>query len=329
MIIRRPRRNRKSEAIRSLVRETSIRPHHLIQPYFALDGVNRRESISSMPGIERLSVDLIIKEAQKLASRGLAAILLFGAVPQERKNAVGSEAVNPDGILVKAISTIKSAIPDLCVIADLALDPYTDHGHDGLLGARGEILNDETVEILEEMALMAAQAGVDLVAPSDMMDGRVGRIRRRLDGAGWIDVGILSYAAKYASAFYGPFRDALQSAPRVGDKKSYQMDPANSREALLECLLDIEEGADIVMVKPALPYLDVVAKLRERSHLPIAAYQVSGEYSMIMAAAERGWLDRDRALFESLISIRRAGADMILTYAAASLLLGDHKFLSA
>jgi porphobilinogen synthase len=328
MIVRRPRRNRKSEAIRSLVRETSLCATDLIQPYFAISGINRREPISSMPGIERLSVDLIIKEASELALRGLRAILLFGAVPQEKKDPVGSEAINPEGVLARAILQIKEALPDLCVIADLALDPYTDHGHDGLLGPRGEVLNDETVEILEEMALVAAHAGADLVAPSDMMDGRVGRIRARLDLAGLTDVGILSYAAKYASAFYGPFRHALQSAPRIGDKKSYQIDPANGREAILECLLDIEEGADILMVKPALPYLDIVAKLRERTHLPIAAYQVSGEYAMIMAASERGWLDQDRAFYESLISIKRAGADMILTYAAASL-LRDQRFLSA
>lgn len=329
MNIRRPRRNRKSESIRALVRETELSPHHLIQPYFVLEGRERKEGVVSMPGVDRLSIDLIVQQAHTLMERGMRAILLFGAIPPEMKDAVGSQATHPNGLLSRAISQIKEELPDLCVIADLALDPYTDHGHDGLLGPTGEVLNDETVEVIGEMAVMAARAGADLVAPSDMMDGRVGHIRKRLDQEGKIDVGIMAYTAKYASSFYGPFRDALNSAPRFGDKKSYQMDPANGREAIVECMLDIEEGADIVMVKPALAYLDVIARLRDRIDLPIAAYHVSGEYSMVMAAAERGWIDRDRALWESLIAMRRAGASMILSYATAPLLLGNYKFLSA
>ena len=272
-----------------------------------------------MPGIFRLSVDLLAQEANRCASLGLPGLLLFPAIPKSMKDPLGSEALNPLGLIPRAIGAIKESGSPLLVIADIALDPYTDHGHDGLLGPKGEVLNDETVATLTKASLVAAAAGADLVAPSDMMDGRVGAIRRALDDAGRIDVGILAYSAKYASSFYGPFREALGSAPKSGDKKSYQMDPANRREALLEALLDKDEGADILMVKPALPYLDVIAALRAATHLPIAAYQVSGEYSVIMAAHQNGWLDATATLLESLTSIKRAGADMIISYAASQI----------
>lgn len=278
-----------------------------------------------MPGIFRMSIDLAVQEVKELYRLGIRAIDLFAAIPRDKKNSLGSEALNPDLFVYDAILTIKRECPGMCVMVDIALDPYTDHGHDGLVNERGEILNDETVEILCEMCTLAGRFGADIVAPSDMMDGRVGAIRKALDDASLSHVGILSYAAKYASAFYGPFRDALGSAPKFGNKATYQMNPANSREALLECFLDEKEGADILMVKPALPYLDILTKIREKTNLPLAAYHVSGEYAMVMTAAKSGVIDADLVFYESLLAIKRAGADLIFTYAAPRVL----QFLNA
>ncbi|NGX54690.1 MAG: Delta-aminolevulinic acid dehydratase [Chlamydiae bacterium] len=316
MLICRPRRNRKSSAIRALVQETRLHPSDLIYPLFVIDGAGQREPIASMPGIYRLSLDLLLKEIGKAALLSIPAVALFPVIPKEKKDEEGSEAWNPKGILQQTIRAIKREFPEICVIADVALDPYTSHGHDGVVDERGEVMNDETIETLVRMALVQAEAGVDMVAPSDMMDGRVRAIRESLDDEGFHHVNIHAYTAKYASAFYGPFRDALSSKLKFGDKKTYQMNPANQREALLEAALDIEEGADIIMVKPALPYLDVIAKLREATPLPISAYQVSGEYAMLKAAEQNGWIDGPMALLESVMSIKRAGADMIFTYAA-------------
>jgi porphobilinogen synthase len=299
-----------------MVQETRLHPSNLIYPLFVLEGNHVKEPIASMPGVFRLSIDLLLKEVERALELGIPAIDLFPVIPRELKNSEGSESVNPDGILLKAIKTIKREFPEICVIADIALDPYTSHGHDGLINQAGEILNDETVDVLVKMALLQAEVGIDMVAPSDMMDGRIRAIREALDAEGFENVSIHAYTAKYASAFYGPFRDALSSRLQFGDKKSYQMNPANCREALIEAALDEEEGADILMVKPALIYLDVITKLREITPLPISAYQVSGEYAMIMAAAANGWLDGEKALLESVLSIKRAGADMIFSYAA-------------
>lgn len=315
-IVQRPRRNRKSSAIRSLVQENRLHPSMFVAPLFVCEGEERQEAISSMPGVCRLSLDLLAEEAKALYGLGICSVDLFPVIPHNRKDASGSEATRTGNLMQRAVDAVKQAVPEICVMVDIALDPYTDHGHDGLVNEKGEVLNDETLEVLGGMSLLAARAGADIVAPSDMMDGRVGYLRRLLDLEGHHDVGILAYAAKYASSFYGPFRDALQSAPKFGDKKSYQMDPANAREALREVSLDEMEGADMLLIKPALAYLDIVAKVRAETHLPLGAYHVSGEYSMVMAAAERGWLDADRVFAESLLSIRRAGADFILTYAA-------------
>lgn len=309
----RPRRLRRSEPIRTLVRETELSAGELIAPLFIKDGKSLREPIDTMPGQFRLSPDELVREARELWQVGIRAVNLFGYSATKDEGA--TEAYNPEGIIPRAVRALKEAIPEICVQTDVALDPYSIHGHDGLV-VEGEVVNDETVEVLARMAVVHAEAGADWVAPSDMMDGRVGAIRDALDEAGFPGVGILAYSAKYASCFYGPFRGALDSAPRKGDKKTYQMDPANTREALKEIALDIEEGADVVMVKPALAYLDVIARVRATFDVPVAAYNVSGEYGMIVAAAERGWIDRDRAILEALISIKRAGADMILTYFA-------------
>ncbi|MEZ6196577.1 MAG: porphobilinogen synthase [Planctomycetota bacterium] len=311
----RPRRNRRSDAIRRLVRETVLRPDDLIWPLFVVDGRDRREPIGAMPGVERLSLDLIVKAAREAFAAGVPAVALFPALPDELKDARATESVNPVGLLPQTIIALKEALPELVVITDVAMDPYSSDGHDGLV-AGDRILNDETLEILAEMAITQAEAGADYVAPSDMMDGRVGYIRDALDDCGFTETGILAYSAKYASAFYGPFREALDSAPRSGDKKTYQMDPANRREAIREVLLDVDEGADIVMVKPGLPYLDVIARIRDEVDVPVAAYHVSGEYAMIRAAAERGWLDLDAASMEAHLALKRAGADMILSYDA-------------
>ncbi len=311
--IQRLRRLRQHEAFRRMVRETSLTPSDLIYPLFVVEGRDRREEIVSMPGQFRLSVDLLVKEASEIAALGISAIILFG-IP-DRKDDRGSSGFDPNGIVQRAVKAVKKQVPGLMVVTDVCIDEYTDHGHCGIV-KDGRILNDETLECLCAMARTHAQAGADMVAPSDMMDGRVGAIRAELDQAGFPELPIMAYAAKFASCFYAPFRDAACSSPQFGDRQSYQMDPANRREALREIALDVEEGADIIMVKPALPYLDIIAAARAQMLLPVAAYQVSGEYSMIKAAANAGWLDESRAMMESLLSIKRAGADLILTYFA-------------
>ncbi len=311
----RPRRNRKSESIRNLVKETYITPSDLIYPIF-IHAKEKDEHIDSMPGRKRFGKKGLIKEVASLLELGVTAFVLFPAIEDSLKTKLCEEAYNPKGVVQNAIREIKNRFPQSTVITDVALDPYSSDGHDGVVSPRGEILNDFTVEILCKQALSHARAGADIVAPSDMMDGRVGAIREALDSEGFTNVSIMSYTAKYASSFYGPFRGALESAPRFGDKKTYQMDPANSREALRELQLDELEGADIVMVKPASHYLDVIRLFRENTTLPVAAYQVSGEYLMIKSASASGWLDEEKAIMESLICIKRAGADMILTYFA-------------
>jgi porphobilinogen synthase len=303
-----------------MVQETHLTPHDLVVPLFLVDGEKKRVPIESLPGIERLSIDLAVKEAKQLVDQGVQSVILFPVIDPKMKSPGAEEAWNSDGLLSRAIREMKFALPNLCVMADVALDPFTSHGHDGLANEKGQILNDETIECLIQMALMQARAGIDFVAPSDMMDGRIGAIREALDDEGHHHVGILAYSAKYASSLYAPFREALSSAPSFGDKKTYQMDPANSREALLEAALDEEEGADILMVKPATLYLDIIAKLRDQTKRPIAAYHVSGEYAMVMAAHRAGWLNADKVLYETLLSIKRAGADLIFTYAAKHIL---------
>lgn len=309
----RMRRLRQHESLRRMVRETSLSVSDLIYPMFVINGRDRREEIVSMPGQYRWSADLLVKEATDVHLLGIPAVILFG-IP-DRKDERGTSAYDPHGVVQSAIRAIKKHVPGLLIITDVCIDEYTSHGHCGVV-KDGRILNDETLECLREMARTHADAGADIVAPSDMMDGRVGAIRDELDRHGYTDIPIMSYAAKYASCLYAPFREAADSAPTFGDRRSYQMDVANAREALREIEMDIEEGADIVMVKPALPFLDIIAAARARVALPIAAYQVSGEYSMIKAAAQAGWLDESRAMMESLLSIKRAGADMILTYFA-------------
>ena len=310
----RPRRNRQSEAIRGLIRETRLSAGQLIYPLFVHEDSDDT-ALESLPGQTRWGHDGLVAEAKRAYGLGIRAVVLFPKVPEAKKNPTGDESWNPDGLIPQTIRRLKESVPELAVITDVALDPYNSDGHDGIV-SEGIILNDETVEVLCKQAVCQAQAGADIVAPSDMMDGRVGEIRDALDAEGFENVAILSYTAKYASSFYGPFRGALDSAPKSGDKKTYQMDPANSREALREAALDEGEGADMLMVKPAGPYLDVISLLAESTDLPIAAYQVSGEYLMIKAAAASGWLDEKAAVMESLIGIRRAGADMILTYFA-------------
>ena len=319
----RPRRNRLTAQIRGLLRETTLAPEHLVLPLFVQEGEGKRTPISSMPGQARLSVDLLVETAARAFALGVSGVALFPALSDSLKDARGSESTNSAGLLQRAVRALKSALPGLLVITDVALDPYSSDGHDGVL-IDGRIDNDVTVPILAEMAVAQARAGADLVAPSDMMDGRVGAIRHALDMAGFTQVGICSYCVKYASAFYGPFREALDSAPRGGDKKTYQMDPANVREALREVRLDEAEGADWLMVKPGLPYADVIRHVRELTALPVATYQVSGEYAMLKAAAQNGWLDYNAAIIETLLCLRRAGADIIFTYAAieAAELLG-------
>lgn len=312
----RPRRNRKSAAIRGLVQETHLHPSQLVAPLFIVEGERQQQTIASMPGVFRFSLDLLLEEISALSDLGIRAVDLFCYIPNEKKDPQGSEAIREGNHLQQAIRLLKREFPDLCLMVDIALDPFTTHGHDGVVNVNGEVDNDETLHVLAQMSILAADAGADIVAPSDMMDGRVAYIRRALDQAGFSSVGILSYAAKYASAFYGPFREALNSAPKFGDKKGYQMNPANVREALLECSLDELEGADMLLIKPALPYLDVLAKVRAATHLPLGAYHVSGEYAMVMAAAQNGWLDAKRIFLECHLAIRRAGADFILTYAA-------------
>ncbi len=310
----RTRRTRGSAVMRALVRETRLDPAQFIYPLFVTHGSGVREPISSMPGQARLSVDQLAGEARELRSLGIRAVLLFG-IP-EAKDAVGSEGYATDGIVQQATRALKDADPDLLVVGDVCLCEYTDHGHCGLLTPRGEVDNDASLELLAHTAVSLADAGADIIAPSDMMDGRVGAIRRALDEAGHGSLPIMAYSAKYASAFYGPFREAADSAPAFGDRRGYQMDPANGREALREVAADIEESADIVMVKPALPYLDVIHAVRQATNLPVAAYNVSGEYAMVKAAAAQGWLDEQRVVLETLTSIRRAGADIVITYHA-------------
>ncbi|MEM9478540.1 MAG: porphobilinogen synthase [Verrucomicrobiota bacterium] len=312
----RPRRNRKSAAIRAFTRETDLSPDRFISPVFIHDGDND-EDIDSMPGCKRLSLDGLLREAKETIGLGVNAMVLFPAIDNSLKTPTAEECANPDGLVPRAIKALKENFGDnLAVVTDVALDPYNSDGHDGLVADDGRILNDETVDVLCRQALCHAQAGADIIAPSDMMDGRVAAIRNSLDGEQFTDVSILSYTAKYASAFYGPFRGALDSAPKSGDKKTYQMDPANVTEAICEAELDVAEGADMIMVKPAGPYLDVIRTLADNFTVPIAAYQVSGEYLMIKSAAKDGWLDETKTMMESLTGIRRAGAQIILTYFA-------------
>lgn len=306
---------RKSAAVRQMVAETSLKPADFIAPLFIIEGEKIQEEISSMPGYFRRSLDLTVEEVKHLYNIGIPSVLLFIKCPDHLKDKKGSEAINPEGLMQRTVKAIKNAVPDICVMTDVALDPYNSDGHDGLV-ENGEILNDETVEILCSMSLSHAKAGADFVAPSDMMDGRIAAIRKAFEENNYTRTGILSYSAKYASCFYGPFRDALDSAPGFGDKKTYQMDYANRIEAVKETLLDVEEGADIVMVKPALSYLDIIREVKNQVTVPVAAYQVSGEYAMIKAAAERGWLNEEKAILETTTSIKRAGADLIASYFA-------------
>ncbi|WP_144603875.1 porphobilinogen synthase [Algoriphagus algorifonticola] len=312
---RRPRRNRKSEVIRNMVEETTLSVKDLIFPMFLVEGSGKRIPVDSMPGIYRYSTDTLLSEVESCMKLGIQAIDVFPAYPESLKDAIATESYNPDTFYLKALREIKKNFPEICLMSDVAMDPYSSDGHDGIV-KNGKILNDETLEVLGRMSLAQADAGVDILGPSDMMDGRVGYIRELLDQNGFTDTSIMSYTAKYASAFYGPFRDALDSAPKFGDKKTYQMNPANSQEALVEADLDMEEGADFLMVKPALAYLDIIKLLKDNYPLPIAAYNVSGEYSMLKASAEKGWLDNDRAMIEMLTSIKRSGAKIILTYFA-------------
>lgn len=318
-MLQRPRRNRKSEVIRQMVKETVLQPANLIFPLFIVDGNAQKTEVNSMPGIFRHSIDHLLREVESCVKLGLKAFDLFPNIEESLKDKYATESYRENSLYLRAIKEVKQNFPEVCVVTDVAMDPYSSDGHDGIV-ENGEILNDETLEVLGKMALAHAHAGADIIAPSDMMDGRVGYIRQVLDDNKFTNVSIMSYAAKYASAFYGPFRDALKSAPKHGDKKSYQMNPANQREALIEARLDEAEGADFLMVKPALPYLDVIKLLHENSELPIAAYNVSGEYAMIKAAAKNGWLDERRATMEVLLGIRRAGATAILTYHAKEVL---------
>lgn len=314
----RPRRLRKDSFSRRLVREHTLTTDDLIYPVFVLEGRNQREEVASMPGIERLSIDLLLAEAEQLLELGIPAIALFPVTPSERKSPDAREAYNPDGLAQRAVRALKERFPELGVITDVALDPFTSHGQDGLIDDAGYVMNDETVEVLVKQALSQAEAGVDIVAPSDMMDGRIGAIRDALENAGYRNTRIMAYSAKYASSFYGPFRDAVGSAGNLGSgsKETYQMDPGNGDEALREVALDLAEGADMVMVKPGLPYLDVVRRVKDEFRVPTFVYQVSGEYAMLMAAARQGWLNERACALEALLSMKRAGADGILTYFA-------------
>lgn len=319
-ISHRPRRLRRTETLRRMVRETTVRVEDLIYPLFVMEGEGHREEVPSMPGCYRYTLDLLLAEVAEACALGIGAIALFPLISSDQKDNAGTESYNPNGLVPRAVRAIKQAVPEILVITDVALDPYSSEGHDGIV-QDGKILNDETVAVLVKQALVQAEAGADFVAPSDMMDGRVGAIRKALDAEGWINVGILAYSAKYASAYYGPFRNALDSAPKFGNKKTYQMDAANTREAIKEVALDIAEGADIVMVKPALAYLDIICQIKQHTHLPVAAYNVSGEYAMIKAAAQQGWIDEKKVILETLTSMKRAGADLILTYFAKDVAL--------
>jgi porphobilinogen synthase len=314
----RPRRLRRDDFTRNLVRENALSAHDLIYPVFVVDGKQRREAVASMPGVERLSLDLLLSVAEECVELGIPVMALFPVIDPALKTPDGQEALNPDGLVPRVVRALKLHFPELGVMTDVALDPFTSHGQDGLLDETGYILNDETVEVLVKQALTQAQAGVDIVAPSDMMDGRIGAIRQALEAGNFIHTRIMAYSAKYASAFYGPFRDAVGSASNLGksNKKVYQMDPGNSDEALREVAMDIAEGADMVMVKPGMPYLDVVRRVKDEFRVPTFAYQVSGEYAMLKAAAQNGWLDHDAVMMESLLAFKRAGADGVLTYFA-------------
>ena len=314
--IHRPRRLRSNVTLRRMVRETHLTTADLIYPLFVMEGENQSIEIPSMPEQYRYTLDILLKEIKEAWDLGIGAIALFPKVNDSLKDNAGTESFNPNGLVPSVVKAIKKSFPNLIVITDIALDPYSTEGHDGIVSEDGRILNDETVAILVKQAIAHAMAGADMVAPSDMMDGRVGAIRQGLNDAGFSDVVIMAYSAKYASSYYGPFRDALESAPQFGDKKTYQMDTGNSREAIKEAELDIQEGADIIMVKPALAYLDIIHSLKQRTNLPIAAYNVSGEYAMVKAAAQQGWIDEDSIVIETLTSMKRAGADLILTYFA-------------
>ena len=315
-LIRRPRRNRKSAAVRAMLSETTLTVKDLVYPVFIMEGENKEEVIPSMPGITRKTVDRLLVELEEVVALGIPAIAPFPAIADSKKDKKAIASYDPNGLVQHCVREVKKAFPDLVIMTDIALDPFNSDGHDGIVSETGEILNDETVEVLCRMAVSHAEAGADFVCPSDMMDGRIGAIREALDDAGYESVSIMAYSAKYASAFYGPFRDALASAPKEGDKKTYQMDPANSKEAMVEVQLDIEEGADVVMVKPASAYLDVVYRTAQTFEIPVSTYHVSGEYSMIMAAALNGWIDKDAVMMESLLSFKRAGASFIWTYFA-------------
>lgn len=319
-LLYRPRRLRRTASLRNMVQETHLRVEDLIYPLFVMEGEDQQVEVGSMPGCYRYTPDRLLQEVEEIAQLGIPAIALFPAVPEEKKDPTGQESFNPEGLIQSCVRQLKQAVPQLTLVTDVALDPYNSDGHDGIV-REGVILNDETVEVLVKQALSQAEAGTDVIAPSDMMDGRVGAIRTALDEHGYTDVAILAYSAKYASAFYGPFRDALGSAPKAGDKKTYQMDPANIREAIKEAGLDESEGADMLMVKPALAYLDVIYQIKESTNLPVAAYNVSGEYAMIKAADQQGWLDGKKAMLESLTAMKRAGADLILTYFAKEVAL--------
>lgn len=318
-MLNRPRRNRKSQAIREMVQQNHLHASDFIFPLFIIDGKNRQTEVSSMPGIFRYSIDNLLKEVEICLKLGIKSFDLFPNLEESLKDKTASESLNEKGLYLTAIKEVKAHFPEACVVTDVAMDPYSSDGHDGFV-ENGEILNDITLDILAKMAVAQAKAGADIIAPSDMMDGRVQYIREALDAEGFSNVSIMSYTAKYASAFYGPFRDALNSAPKFGDKKTYQMNPANQREALIEGALDMQEGADFLMVKPALAYLDVIKLMKDNFDLPIAAYNVSGEYAMIKAASQRGWLNEERAIVETLMGIKRAGADVILTYHAKEVL---------
>lgn len=323
---KRNRRLRKTSAVRELMQENRLHPSDFVAPLFIMEGQNKKEEIESMPDYYRYSIDLIVDEAKACYQLGIKAVLLFVKVENNLKDNAGKEAINPNGLMQRAIKVIKENLPELYVMSDVALDPYSIHGHDGIVEG-DNILNDATVEVLSEMALSHAKAGANMVAPSDMMDGRVGAIREKLENEGFIDVGILSYSVKYASSYYGPFRDALDSAPGFGDKKTYQMNPANATEGLSEVENDIDEGADMVMIKPGQPYLDMIRLIKDNFDIPICAYQVSGEYAMIKAASQKEWLDYDSIVLESLIGFKRAGASLIATYFAkdaAKLLKNEH-----
>ncbi len=325
-LTRRPRRNRRTAAIRAMVAETSLSVNDFIFPMFVMEGSKQKVEVKSMPGIYRFSIDELLVELKEVVSLGIKCICLFPNYPESKKDKYAGESVNPETLYLTAIRAVKAEFPELLIMTDVAMDPYSSDGHDGIV-EEGIILNDETVEILCDMAVAQAEAGADIIGPSDMMDGRIGAIREALDDAGFTDVSIMAYTAKYASAFYGPFRDALDSAPKFGDKKTYQMNPANVNEAIMEADLDYDEGADMMMVKPAFSYLDVIRALKSQFDIPITAYNVSGEYAMIKAAAQNGWIDGEKAMMEMLLSMKRAGADIILTYfakEAAKVLRSQH-----